>query len=141
MKKILLLSLIICNLSILKAQNIGIGTNTPDASALLDVKSSSKGLLIPRVALLNNTDIVTIVSPATSLIVYNTASAGAGAAAITPGFYFWSGSKWTAFGATASVVGGWSLTGNNGTNAATNFLGTTDNLPLKFRVNNIAAGE
>jgi hypothetical protein len=31
---------------------------------------------------------------------------------------------------------GWSLTGNSGTNPATNFLGTTDNKPLNFRVNN-----
>ncbi len=35
----------------------------------------------------------------------------------------------------------WSLTGNAGTNPATNFLGTRDNNPLRFRVNNIYAGE
>jgi hypothetical protein len=31
----------------------------------------------------------------------------------------------------------WSLTGNAGTNATTNFIGTTDNIPLVFRSNNI----
>ncbi len=36
---------------------------------------------------------------------------------------------------------GWSLTGNNGTNPALNFIGTTDNQPLIFRVNNLPAGE
>lgn len=35
----------------------------------------------------------------------------------------------------------WSLTGNSGTNPAINFLGTTDNHPLRFRVNNNYAGE
>ncbi len=34
----------------------------------------------------------------------------------------------------------WSLTGNSGT-TSTNFLGTSDNAPLKFRVNNLPAGE
>lgn len=34
---------------------------------------------------------------------------------------------------------GWSLTGNAGTNAATNFLGTTDNVNLSFRQNNVRA--
>lgn len=36
---------------------------------------------------------------------------------------------------------GWSLIGNNGTIPAVNFVGTTDNQPLKFRVNNLPAGE
>src|SRR5688572_8959642 len=35
---------------------------------------------------------------------------------------------------------GWLLTGNSGTNPATNFLGTTDDQPLVFKVNNIRQG-
>lgn len=35
---------------------------------------------------------------------------------------------------------GWSLTGNTGTNPATNFIGTTDNQPLSFKINNQKAG-
>ena len=61
---------------------------------MLDVKSNSKGLLIPRVALTGITDVTTIASPANSLMVYNTASAGYGTTAVTPGYYFWDGS-WT----------------------------------------------
>jgi hypothetical protein len=34
----------------------------------------------------------------------------------------------------------WSLTGNTGTSDGTNFIGTTDNVPLNFRVNNQKAG-
>lgn len=36
---------------------------------------------------------------------------------------------------------GWSLTGNAGTVDGVNFIGTTDNVPLNFRVNNINAGK
>lgn len=35
---------------------------------------------------------------------------------------------------------GWSLTGNSGTVDGTNFIGTTDNVPLNFKVNNQKAG-
>jgi trimeric autotransporter adhesin len=35
----------------------------------------------------------------------------------------------------------WNLKGNNGTNDSTNFVGTTDNIPLNFRVNNQKAGK
>ena len=41
---------------------------------------------------------------------------------------------------TATDIGAWSLTGNNGTNSNTNFIGTTDANDLNFRVNNIQAG-
>src|SRR5689334_4279167 len=34
----------------------------------------------------------------------------------------------------------WQLTGNAGTNPSIHFVGTTDNVPLKFRVNNIPMG-
>jgi hypothetical protein len=56
------------------AQNVGMSSTgaTPDASAMLDIVSSSKGLLIPRVALTATDDEGPITSPATSLLVYNT---------------------------------------------------------------------
>ena len=71
--------------------NIGMGTATPDASATLDVSSTKKGLLIPRVTLQSTTDAATIASPATSLLVYNTTSAGSGSTAVSPGYYYNSG--------------------------------------------------
>lgn len=36
---------------------------------------------------------------------------------------------------------GWLLTGNAGTNSSTDFIGTTDNVSLNFRVNNVASGK
>ncbi|SEM40036.1 hypothetical protein SAMN05421856_1031, partial [Chryseobacterium taichungense] len=69
---------------------IGIGTSIPDASAALEVASTNKGMLIPRVALMGSTDQTTIPSPATGLMVYNT-----GASTLTyKGFVFWNGTEW-----------------------------------------------
>ncbi len=42
---------------------------------------------------------------------------------------------------TPSGLGAWSLTGNAGTVDGTNFIGTTDNVPLNFRVNNVLSGK
>ena len=50
------------------AQNVGIGTNTPDASAMLDISSNSKGLLIPRLTTLQRTSIG---SPTIGLTVFD----------------------------------------------------------------------
>jgi len=67
------------------AQNIGIGTTTPHASAMLDVVSTNKGLLIPRVTEANRP-----ASPATGLLIYQTNN--------TPGFYYYNGSAWLMLG-------------------------------------------
>lgn len=131
----------------LHCQNVGINSSgaTPNSSAMLDVAAINKGLLIPRIALLNNTDATTIVTPATSLLIYNTATAGAAPNNITPGYYYNSGTTisplWqrllTSINTTSNA---WLTTGNSGTINGTHFLGTTDNVPLNFRVNNIKAG-
>src|ERR1039457_3170968 len=55
-----------------QSNNVGIGTLTPDPSAGLDITFTNKGLLIPRVSLTSTTDVVTIASPANSLLVFNT---------------------------------------------------------------------
>ena len=68
MKKNYTLFLVIFVMSFAKAQNnVGIGTNTPDASAKLDIIDANKGLLIPRVALTATNLAGPITSPATSL--------------------------------------------------------------------------
>lgn len=121
-----------------KSQNIGINATgaTPNASAALDVDMTNKGLLIPRVALTSTTDVVTVPTPATSLLVYNNNAAMTGGAI---GFYYWNGANWVSLTPPATASD-WTLLGNAGTNAATNFLGTTDNVALNFRVNNQKAG-
>ncbi|TAD83746.1 MAG: hypothetical protein EAY75_14475 [Bacteroidetes bacterium] len=68
MKAILLIiSAVVCNLAAL-AQRVGVGTNTPHASALLDVSSTNKGLLLPR---MSSDGITNISSPQKGLLVYD----------------------------------------------------------------------
>ncbi len=68
---------------------IGIQTNNPDGSAILDIVSSDKGLLIPRVTLSNDLSSPSPVSsPATGLLVYNIGTNQ------QSGFYYWSGNQW-----------------------------------------------
>ncbi|MDR4953622.1 hypothetical protein REB14_15695 [Chryseobacterium sp. ES2] len=52
--------------------SVGVGTVSPDASAVLDLASSKKGFLLPRLSLQNLTDGTTVPSPANGLVVYNT---------------------------------------------------------------------
>jgi hypothetical protein len=84
------------------AQNIGINNTggIPDASALLDIDASpanDKGLLIPRVALVAKNNATPITAPATSLLVYNTATSGAFPNNVIPGYYYWNSTSWVAF--------------------------------------------
>src|ERR1700744_3823624 len=151
MKKIIYITILIAMATFAQAQNVGInGTGAnPNAGSILDLNTGNnfsspngKGLLPPNVSLTGVTDAVTITSPATSLLVYNTATANTGTLSVTPGYYYWDGSKWARFQTGAASSGGsfWSLLGNAGTVDGTNFLGTTDNVPLNFRVNNTKAG-
>lgn len=55
--------------TIIYGANIGIGTNNPDASAFLDITSTTKGFLPPR---MTTTQRDAISSPATGLVIYNT---------------------------------------------------------------------
>jgi hypothetical protein len=76
--------------------NIGIGTSTPNASAILDISSSSKGVLPPKIVLTGrNGTSSPIASPTAGLFVYNTAEAGTASNSVSPGFYFYNGTNWT----------------------------------------------
>jgi len=117
----------------LQAQNVGIGTATPHPSARLHIEDNARGLLIPNVALTATNVAAPVTSPAISLLVYNTATSGTPPYNVTPGFYYWDGSQWVRL---ADGGKAWLLTGNAGTDPATNFLGTTDAQPLCIRVDN-----
>ena len=78
---------------------IGVGTSSVESSARLQVDASAstnaKGFLPPRVALTASNNILPFTStPATGIMVYNTATAGTGANAVTPGLYCYNGSSW-----------------------------------------------
>ena len=128
MKKILLTTLIIVAHSTSIFGQVGIGTTNPSSSSALDINSTNSGLLIPRISLTSTTDVVTVPSPETSLLIYNRATISD----VVPGFYYWD-TKWNLLQDSATSIN-WKLTGNNIT--SDNFLGTTNNQDLILKVNN-----
>jgi trimeric autotransporter adhesin len=71
--------------------NMGINTSSPNASAILDITSTDKGLLVPRMTMVQRD---AIASPATSLLIYQTDN--------TPGFYFYNGTVFEKVGGTTT---------------------------------------
>src|SRR5947207_1313001 len=72
-----------------EAQALGLNNSSPDASAILDAVSTSKGILIPR---MTGTQASAISSPATGLTVYITATYGT---FTSTAYWYYSGSAWT----------------------------------------------
>jgi trimeric autotransporter adhesin len=111
------------------SQSVGIGTSTPNASAQLDITHTAKGLLIPR---MTTTAVGLIPNPAKGLLVYDSSKNQLMVNMGTPALKNWQNIVFNS---------GWNLSGNAGTNPATDFIGTTDAKPLHFKVNNTWAGE
>ena len=129
MKKVLFYSVTLLLGANLLAQNVGIGTNTPDASAKLDVVDSNRGVLIPRVALTSTLVAAPVATPANSLLVFNTNTAGD----VTPGYYYWDSglNRWVRLLTTQS--NDWMLDGNN--NGVLRTIGTNDNFDFPIETN------
>lgn len=115
-----------CNIN-MHAQ-VGIGNTSPQGA--LDITSTTDGLLVPRLALVNTTT-ATIVTPTESEIVYNTATIND----VTPGFYYWDSAKWVRV-VSGAVSNDWATTGNTATTAGTNYIGTTDAVDFVTKTNN-----
>jgi hypothetical protein len=98
------------------AQSVGIGTTSPNASAQLDISSTTKGLLIPRVTTAQRT---AIASPANGLMVYDTNFNT---------FWFYNGSAWSSVGTGAASQ--WTANGNNIYNNNTGNVGIGTSAPL-----------
>ena len=81
----LLFLLLIVNIDVFYSQ-VGINTTTPDPSSMLDITSTDKGILIPR---MTQTQRDAIASPATGLMIYQTDG--------RKGFYYYSGTSWKIF--------------------------------------------
>ena len=78
------LTAVLASLAFAADAQVGIGTLTPDASAQLDVKSATKGVLVPRVTSVQRT---AIAAPADGLLVYDTDTKNF--------WYFKSGTGWS----------------------------------------------
>jgi hypothetical protein len=93
MKRFIFLILIFHIVSIAKTQSVTVTDDslyTPNTSSVLDVKSTNKGMLIPRVSLTGTSSASPITNPAASLLVYNIANISD----VTFGYYYWNGTKW-----------------------------------------------
>ncbi len=90
MNKIILLLTI--SLDTILFGQIGVGTDTPSQSSMVDLVSSIKGFSGSHISLQSVTDKTTIPNPADGLLVYNTNTTSD----LEPGYYVWIINKWTA---------------------------------------------
>ncbi|MCF8716335.1 hypothetical protein JM658_16010 [Joostella atrarenae] len=92
--------LLTLSLSNVQAQSqTGINTQSPDPSAVLDITSTDKGILIPRVDLTSTTmDLDGDTTQATGLLVFNVGTV------LNEGFYYWTGSVWTALDSKEVII-------------------------------------
>lgn len=106
MKGILLFLFCFTGLIHLQAQRVAINEsgNPPDASAMLDVSSTTKGLLIPR---MTGEQRAAIMAPANGLIVYQTDNALLHG---PRGFYLWDNGAWKRMARVEEL--GWTVSGS-----------------------------
>jgi len=118
----------------ISAQSFAINTDGSIASnsSILDVKSTDKGILIPRMTKAQKNAIAT---PATGLMVYQTSPD-------STGFQYYDGSKWNwlSFMNVVDTLA-WKTNGNTGTDTARHFIGTKDAMPIRFKQNNQWIGQ
>lgn len=118
-----------------QAQSVGISnaTITPSGSSMLEVRSTGKGVLIPRMSRAERLAInPPVAAPSATnegglLVFQHTAASGEPA-----GYYFWDGAVWVRL-LDAGSADGWLLTGNTSTVPGTDFLGTTDNVDFRIK--------
>ena len=118
MRKILLLLCTAIATSHFIDAQVAINTDgtTPNSSAMLDIKSTSKGLLTPRMTTAQRNSIV---SPATGLMVYDTD---------VNKFFFYAIGSWIEMG-TGSATNYWTLNGSNINNNNAGNVGIGTNTP------------
>ncbi len=95
-----------------------------DPSAIVEIESTNRGFLLPR---MTTADMTAISNPVNGLQIYNTT---------THCIWIYRNSTWQSM-CDPNSLGAWSLTGNSNTNPTTNFLGTTNAQDLVFKTNSI----
>ncbi len=115
MKKIIIFLLTTTQFYLVSAQTVGIGTTNPSNSALLDLTSTNKGLLIPR---MTGAQRAAITTPAYGLVVYQTNTEAVPPS--SPGFYIYEQAGvfgvWKRIAKADEITGGsstWTVTGSD----------------------------
>ena len=80
--------------SIFGQVKISTSTSAPNANAMLEIESTNKGLLLPRLALSSTSSFSPMAAHTAGMVVYNTATASTGSTVVTPGYYYNSGTAW-----------------------------------------------
>jgi hypothetical protein len=129
MKKLLLFILILFSVSMFS--QVGINTTTP--AAQLEIVSSNQatpantdGIIIPKIDAFPATNPTALQQ---SMMVYLTTVSGVN----NPGFYYWNDATSTWVGLLGKL--GWEVSGNAGTVAGTNYIGTSDNIDVSIKAN------
>ncbi|MEO7308191.1 MAG: hypothetical protein ABIR78_00885 [Ferruginibacter sp.] len=115
------------------SQSLSVNTDgsVANPSAILDVKSTLKGVLIPR---MSKAEKNLIPSPATGLLIFQN----------TPdsiGFHYFDGSNWKWLQNSLADSINWRTGGNTGLTDLSSFIGNIDNVPINFRINNKPVGK
>lgn len=113
-------------------KNVGIGTIAPEESAVLDLTSTNKGFLMPR---MTSEEKNYIKNPAKGLMVYQTNEAS--------GYYFYNGTQWKPLSendqkSIAIDPNNWDFDGSEPPIGG--FLGTNNSQPLIFKTSGVRTG-
>ncbi|WP_395802016.1 hypothetical protein [Daejeonella sp.] len=102
-KGALLLYFAAFSITIASAQvKIGSNPTTINPSSILEIESTNKGLLMPRVALVSADNPSPLAAHSPGMVLYNTATAGTAPNDVVPGIYYNDGTRWIA---TKSTLG------------------------------------
>ncbi len=100
---------------------VGINTMTPHSSSMLEISSTEKGILIPR---MTSAERIAIASPATGLMVYDTT---------LNAFSYYDGTTWNSIGGSGTnywTLSGTNLYNNSGTNLGIGLTAPSANLDI-----------
>lgn len=124
--RIFFLLLTLLSFSIVSNAQLKIGDNPTSIqkSSILELESTRQGLLLPRLA---DTVAINALNPPNGMIIYLTADNS---------LRIRSAGSWKKLASLADATANWSLTGNTGTDSASNFIGTLDGKPFTIKTNN-----
>ena len=123
--------------SLFSQVKIGDNPKSINPDAILEIESSNKGVLLPRIALKSNSSPIPLKYFTAGMIVYNTTTNNE----LTPGLYYCDGKKWFRANTNVPVSDSisnqnvlWSLKGNEAVSSS-NFLGSNNNAALILKTN------
>ncbi len=99
MKKIFIIVALVAGLMVSAQVKIGDNVGTINANSILELESSNKGVLFPRVTLTGTTDATTVGTQIAGMTVYNTATISD----VSPGMYTSNGTKWVRLGTSTTA--------------------------------------